>query len=54
MCTAEVPFRNREAQSEYFANFKILLDAENKRLTEMMDNYDALIVLFKEAAGHLN
>lgn len=54
MCLAEVPFRNREAQSEYFANFKTLLDAENKRLTEMMDNYDAMILLFKDAAKQLN
>jgi len=23
-------------------------------LTEMMDNYDAIIILFKEAASHLN
>jgi hypothetical protein len=54
MCLSEVPFKNRDNQSLYFANFKILLDAENKRLTAMMDNYDALIMLFKDAAGHLN
>jgi hypothetical protein len=54
MCLAEVPFKNRDNQSKYFANFKILLDAENKRLTQMMDNYDELILLFKEATGYLN
>lgn len=50
---AEVPFKNRGAMSEHFEAYKTLLDAEAKRLTLYMDNYDTMIGLCKNATGHL-
>jgi len=50
---SEVPFKNRDAMSGHFEVFKTLLDAEAKRLTLYMDNYDSMIGLCKNATGHL-
>jgi len=55
MCLAEIPFKNTQKMQEHVANFKILLDAESKRLQEMMNNYDELIEIYKETLeAHAN